>query len=101
MQDLWNPLFVVAAIVSLSFMLRYSKNVEQEKAISLLNENNRLLRELIAELREARQDSGVVIDRDRISNWPTTDGFVHHAVIVMLLVLSCPGRSEHVSDNDS
>jgi hypothetical protein len=49
-------------------MLRYSKNVEQEKAISLLNENNRLLRELIAELREARQDSGVVIDRDRISN---------------------------------
>jgi hypothetical protein len=68
MQDLWNPLFLVAAIVSLSFMLRYSKNVEQEKAISLLNENNRLLRELIAELREARQDSGVVIDRDRISN---------------------------------
>jgi uncharacterized ion transporter superfamily protein YfcC len=59
MQDLWNPLFFVAAIVSLSFMLRYSKNVEQEKAISLLNENNRLLRELIAELRKTRGSSSI------------------------------------------
>jgi hypothetical protein len=27
------------------------------------------------------------------------DGFVLYAVIIILLVLSCPGRSEYVSDN--
>jgi hypothetical protein len=68
MQNLWNASFILAAIASLSFMLRYSKSVVQQEMLDLQNENNRLLRELIAELREARQHSGADLDRERISN---------------------------------